>query len=98
MDKKALGRKLKKYREKSKLTQAKLAEKTVSRNEAKGLYQKIITKYPDSYYAYRASKHISNSHNPNWNTKYSQRLPEKRQTIAFPFNHTNIPEDEDFGL
>ena len=74
---------------------AKLAEKTVSRNEAKGLYQKIITKYPDSYYAYRASKHISNSHNPNWNTKYSQRLPEKRQTIAFPFSHTNISEDNE---
>ena len=74
---------------------AKLAEKTVSRNEAKGLYQKIITKYPDSYYAYRASKHISNSQNPNWNTKYTQRLPEKRQIIAFPFNHTNIPEDNE---
>ena len=74
---------------------AKLAEKTVSRNEAKGLYQKIISKYPDSYYAYRASKHISNSHNPNWNTKYSQRLPEKRQTIAFPFSHTNISEDNE---
>ena len=41
------------------------------------------------------SNQMGNLQNPNWNTKYSQRLPEKRQTIAFPFNHTNIPEDNE---
>ena len=72
---------------------AKLCEKTGNRNEAKGLYQKIITKYPDDYYAYRASKHTNYTQNPNWDTKSSHRLPEKKQIIQFPFNHTGIPED-----
>ena len=72
---------------------AKLCDKTGSKNEAKGLYQKLIDKYPDDYYAYRASKHLNTSQNTNWDTKYSHRLPEKKQIIAFPFNHTNISED-----
>lgn len=70
----------------------KLSEKLGNRNEAKGFYQKVLEKYPDDYYAYRASKHLSYSHN-DWNTKSSHRLPEKTQYIQFPIKHTSIPDD-----
>ncbi len=71
----------------------KLSEKLGNRAEAKGLYQKTIDKYPDTYYAYRASKHLGYSQNRNWKTKVSRRLPEKNQIIDFPIKHTNTSDD-----
>lgn len=71
----------------------KLTEKSGNKNEARAYFQRVLEKYPDSYYAYRASKHLSSVKNRNWDTKYTHRLPEKNQIIAFPFAHTNVADD-----
>lgn len=71
----------------------KLTEKLGNKTEARGLYQKTIDKYPDTYYAYRSSKHLGYSQNRNWKTKVYRRLPEKKQVIDFPVKHTNISDD-----
>lgn len=72
---------------------AKLSEREGNRNEAKGFYQRLIQKYPDSYYAYRASKHLSYSKFPDWKTKSSHRLPEKTMIVEFPYVHAQISDD-----
>lgn len=71
----------------------KITEKSIGRIEAKPYYQRILNKYPDDYYAYRASKKLSISANSNWKTKASHRLPESNQAIPFPLKHTNISDD-----
>lgn len=71
---------------------AKLKSKEGHKNEARGLYQRIIQKYPDSYYAYRASKSLGYAKS-DWKTKTSHRLPEKTAYIEFPFEYANISVD-----
>lgn len=71
----------------------KIAEKQGNRNEAKGFYQRIMDNYPDDYYAFRASKHLSHNHNNGWKTKSAHRLPEKNQTLKFPVKQTEIIDD-----
>ena len=71
----------------------KLSEKTGNRHEAAGLYQRLIEKYPDDYYAYRADKLLNISRAANWNTKPSHKLSEKHPDIAFPLKHTTISDD-----
>ena len=71
----------------------KTAENLGNRNEAKGFYQRVLDKYPDNYYAYRASKHLSYNRNSGWMTKASHRLPEKTPHIAFPMKLVNISDD-----
>lgn len=70
----------------------KITDQLGNKNEAKGFYQKLLAKYPDDYYAYRASKKLSHT-STNWKTKSAHRLPETPQSIRFPFNHTNISDD-----
>lgn len=72
---------------------AKLSEKQGNRTEAKNFYQKLIEKYPDDYYAYRANKYITHNQNTNWQTKISHKLPEKKEIITFPTKHANISDD-----
>ncbi len=72
----------------------KIAEKQGLRNEAKGFYQRLLEKYPDDYYAFRAAKKLSfSSHGSGWKTKTSHRLPESEQIMLFPIRHTNISDD-----
>lgn len=71
----------------------KLSEKEGNRNEAKGFYQRVIQKYPDSYYAYRANKHLSYTKNTDWRTKASHRLPEKSILVEFPYKQAKISDD-----
>ncbi len=71
---------------------AKLDAKQGNKNEAKGLYQKIMQKYPDSYYAYRANKALGYSKS-DWKTKSSHRLPEKTAYIEFPYKYANVTDD-----
>ena len=71
----------------------KLAEKQGNLTEAKGFYQRILENYPDDYYAFRASKHLSYNRNTGWKTKSSHRLPEKTGITKLPFKHTGISDD-----
>lgn len=71
----------------------KLSEKTGSRHEAAGMYQRLIEKYPDDYYAYRADKLLNVSRAANWNTKSSHKVSEKQADTSFPIKHTNISDD-----
>lgn len=72
---------------------AKLDAQKGNKNEAKGLYQRILQKYPDSYYAYRANKSLGYSKYSDWKTKPSHRLPEKTAYIEFPYKYANISDD-----
>ncbi len=71
----------------------KLTTRLGNKAEAKGFYQKILEKYPDDYYAFRASKQLSYSYHSGWQTKSSHRLVEKSQYIPFPAKHTSISDD-----
>lgn len=71
----------------------KIAEMQGNKTEAKVYYQKVLDTYPDDYYAYRASKHLSYSYNTGWKTKSSHRLPEKDKIVKFPFKQTGISDD-----
>lgn len=72
---------------------AKLSEQRGNRTEARAFYQRILEKYPDDYYAYRANKYLNPSQNNSWRTKASHRLPEKLQIIQFPAKHANLSDD-----
>lgn len=72
---------------------AKLSEKQGNRNEAKGFYKRVLEKYPDSYYAYRASKHLSYTNAADWKTKAAHRLSEKTTLVEFPFAQAQISDD-----
>ena len=72
---------------------AKIAAKEGRKTEAKALYQRVLSKYPDSYYAYRASKLSGHAANNDWKTKSSHRLPEKSIYIEFPAKYTKITDD-----
>lgn len=71
----------------------KLSEREGNRNEARSFFQKVIQKYPDSYYAYRASRHLSYAQNTDWKTKTTHRLPEKNSLIEFPYEQAQISDD-----
>lgn len=71
----------------------KLSEKQGLRNEARGFYQRLLEKYPDDYYAYRADKNLNYAQNTSWKTKLSHKLPEKQHDIDFPSKHANISDD-----
>lgn len=72
---------------------AKIAAKEGHKSEAKALYQRVVSKYPDSYYAYRASKLAGHGQNADWKTRASHRLPEKSVYIEFPAKYTKITDD-----
>lgn len=75
----------------------KLAERQGNRTEAKGFYERVVQKYPDNYYAYRASTHLSSNQNKGWRTKSTHRLPERNQIIRFPIKAAGI-SDENISL
>ena len=72
----------------------KIAEKTNKKILAKTFYQRIISKYPDSYYAYRANKKLSFYKSHDWSTKSARRLPEDDYEINFPIEYTNLTNDK----
>lgn len=72
---------------------AKIASQERRKNDAKTLYQRVIEKYPDSYYAYRASKLYGHMQTNDWKTKPSHRLPEKSVYIEFPAKYTKVTDD-----
>lgn len=72
---------------------AKLSEKQGYRTEARSFYQRLLEKYPDDYYAYRADKYLSHTQNNSWKTKITHKLPEKKENITFPTKHANISDD-----
>jgi len=73
---------------------ARLTEKQGHKSEAKSLYQRLIEKYPDDYYAYRANSYLSfgTMSKGSWHTKTSYKLPEK-QVIEFPAKFAEVSDD-----
>lgn len=71
----------------------KLSEKTGNKNEAKVLYQRVQSKYPDSYYAYRAHKKLSFYPTTGWTTKPTHRIVEGKIDIDFPVEYSNIKNE-----
>ena len=72
----------------------KISENQGRKNEAKGFYQRILEKYPDDYYAYRANKKLSIlDGNSPWKTRSYRHLPAHAGNIQFPLNHTNLSDD-----
>lgn len=72
----------------------KLAERQGNKNEARSYYQKVLTHYPDDYYAFRAAKRLKQSPNNNWKTKSTHKLSEKHQWIEFPTKQiSSTPEN-----
>ena len=72
---------------------AKLSEKQGLRNEARGFYQKLLEKYPDDYYAYRAENNLNYAQSVSWKTKTTHKLSERKFDIEFPSKHANISDD-----
>ena len=71
---------------------AKIASKEGRKSDAKALYQRVTEKYPDSYYAYRASKSTGYGQS-DWKTRTTHRLPEKSAYIEFPVKYTKVTDD-----
>lgn len=75
-----------------------IAEIQGRKNEAKGFYHRILEKYPDNYYAYRANKKLSLiSGSSPWKTRSYRHLPSHTGNIPFPLNHTTL-SDENIAL
>ncbi|MBQ7450141.1 transglycosylase SLT domain-containing protein [bacterium] len=58
--------------------------------EANGYYNKILTNYPDSYYAYLAAAKNNKIQNP-YDIKSETKVPTSKINIDFPIIYANLP-------
>ena len=72
---------------------AKIAAKEGRKNDARALYQRVVSKYPDSYYAYRANKSLAHGQSESWRTRTTHKLPEKTLFTEFPAKYTKVTDD-----
>lgn len=72
----------------------KISEKTNNRNMAKTYYQRVMSKYPDTYYAFRSHKKLGFHKSHGWATKPYRRLPEEEIDIHFPIEYTSLTNDK----
>jgi len=71
----------------------KIYEKKGAKAKAKHFYQKILSKYPDSYYAFRANGRIialRTGVDPGWKTNSHYRIPENLTEIKMPYSTGEI--------
>lgn len=68
---------------------AKLAIAQKKTNEANGYLNKILTIYPDDYYAFRADSLLKNANNV-WGTKTYHQLDDRNFNIEFPIKYSNL--------
>ena len=73
---------------------ARIYEKLDNRNLAKTYYQRVRSKYPDTYYAYRAHKKLGIHRSTEWATKPYRRLPDEDVVIRFPIEYTNLTNEK----
>ena len=73
---------------------ARIYEKLDNRNLAKTYYQRVRSKYPDTYYAYRAHKKLGIHRSAEWATKPYRRLPDEDVVIRFPIEYTNLTNEK----
>lgn len=59
------------------------------KTQANGYYNRILTKYPDSYYAFRANAKLI-PHKQNWDTTSKNRLPKNVSAPEFPISQAQL--------
>ena len=69
---------------------AKTYDKKRNHQEANSYYNKVFTKYPDSYYAYLAAMKLNKISNP-YEIKNAINLPKEPVYITLPIIHANLP-------
>lgn len=67
----------------------KSAEKRGQFNEAKGFYRKVVEKYPDDYYAFRA-KELLEGRKTAWTFKGKYHINSRSKRIAFPLQYCGL--------
>ena len=65
-------------------------DKKRNHQEANSCYNKVFTKYPDTYYAYLSVSKTNKISNP-YNIKNKNKISEKSVFIDLPILHANIP-------
>jgi soluble lytic murein transglycosylase len=65
-------------------------------NEANGYFNKILTKYPDDYYAYRADAVLKHTES-HWGLVSHHNIDERDFNIEFPIKYSNM-DIKDFKL
>jgi len=71
----------------------KIYEKLGNTASAKNCYEKIISVYPDNYYAFRADGRINAitaGIDTGWKTKFSGNIPNNSEQIPFPYSSWEI--------
>lgn len=71
----------------------KIYEKRGDRSKAFHFYQEVLSKYPDSYYAFRADGRIialKTGVDPGWKTNLYNRIPENQSEIQLPYSSWEI--------
>lgn len=71
----------------------KIYEKKGNKIRAFYYYNKVLSKYPDNYYAFRSDGRISalkTGYDPGWNTNSSERLPEEIVEVKLPYSSGEI--------
>lgn len=71
----------------------KIYEKRNEKSKAFYYYQTVLSKYPDSYYAFRADERIKalkTGVDPGWRTNLYSRIPEDQTEIKLPYSGGEI--------
>lgn len=71
----------------------KIYEKKGKKSEAFKYYQTVLSKYPDSYYAFRAFGRITalkTGNDPGWKTNSNNRIPEDITEVKLPYSNMEI--------
>jgi len=71
----------------------KIYEKLGKKSKAFNLYEEVFSKYPDSYYAFRANGRMTalkTGSDPAWNINLRNRLPENLPEVKNPYPESEI--------
>lgn len=71
----------------------KIYEKRDEKSKAFQFYQTILSKYPDSYYAFRADGRIialKTGIDPGWKTNLSNKIPDNLAEVKLPYSDSEI--------
>ncbi len=71
----------------------KIYEKRNKKVNAYNFYREVLSKYPDSYYAFRADgriKALKTGVDPGWKTNFNNRIPEEEIGIKPPYSNREI--------
>jgi len=79
----------------------KIYEKKGDDSKALHFYKKTLSKYPDSYYAFRSEGRITaikTGTDPGWKTNLYNKIPENQTQIGFPYSSGEITKKYGAGI